>query len=111
MLCYPAPYLQNLTVPLKNKIVKTEDSGEDSSIGPIFSDYAPFLRRLSLKGYTLHDQAPWLKQLHILELVGEYDVRDILAVLSATPSLREVRLELRSQRDITSPIPDVSLPV
>ncbi len=110
MLCYPAPYLQNLTVPLKNKIVKTEDSGEDSSIRPIFSDYAPFLRRLSLKGYNVHYQAPWLKQLHILELVGEYDVRDILAVLSATPSLREVRLELRSQRDMTSPIPEVSLP-
>ena len=112
LLCYPAPCLQNLTAPLKNKIAlaETEEPGEDGSNTPLFSDHAPFLRVLSLRGYVVDYQASWINQLHTLDLLGEYDVRDILAVLSATHSIRQVRIELHGQRDMTSPIPNVSLP-
>ena len=110
MLCYPAPYLQNLTAPLGDAIGQRDESSKNGLITPIFADHAPFLRILKLKGYIVHYHAPWLCQLHILHLDGEHNICALLAVLSATRSLREAQLMLEGHSNTTSPIPNAYLP-
>ncbi len=111
MLCYPAPYLQCLTIPFQKVISRTTESVKDGSITPIFADHAPFLRELKLSGYTIHYQAPWLRQLRILHLDGGYNICEVLAVLSATHNLRKARLILTGRDDMTSPFLNAYLPL
>ncbi len=108
----PAPYMQTLVIPIETMIVQTKESGENNSLTSIFADHAPFLRILSLRENTgiFNYQASWLCQLHTLHLDGEYDVHDVLSVLSATHNLRELRLILDDNSDTTLPIPTVYLP-
>ncbi|KJA20982.1 hypothetical protein HYPSUDRAFT_42568 [Hypholoma sublateritium FD-334 SS-4] len=110
----PAPHLETFDVSF-NYMEGYEYDCPPTSFPSPFGGHAPMLRRFRLDNYTLDQRAPWLCQLHSLVLDGEYNVCDVLAVLMATHSLQELKINLQVEANgdtpqSSPPFPIVSFP-
>ncbi len=105
---YPAPYLETFHLSFCEY-----DDGKDIPGAPLttlFRGHAPMLRRFCLHGHFVHQREPWLHQLHSLVLTGEYHTYDLLAILTVTHNLQELKISSFKDDLIRRSLPIVSLP-
>ena len=73
----------------------------------LFSRQAPMLRRFNSQWHQVDSNAPWLHQLHSIELLLEANT---LSVLSATHNLQELKIRRGKEMPFPLSLPIVSLP-
>lgn len=111
ILSFPAPLLEEFEGELPEETESVDSFDKKSSV-PLFSNQAPMLRRFCLRGHVIDpEQASWLGSLHYIELDHSYrSANALLAVLSATYNLQELRISDVSKGDLLTTLPIVSLP-
>ncbi|KJA17369.1 hypothetical protein HYPSUDRAFT_1025047 [Hypholoma sublateritium FD-334 SS-4] len=113
MVSFPAPQLKEFEMPLPKETGDSRSGDLDNEgtiTTPIFSGHAPLLRRFRCVGYIVDRQAPWLGNLHSIELNRLYSISDALAVLSAAHSLTEIIIDKLVDGKPSEPLFNVSLP-
>ncbi|KJA24803.1 hypothetical protein HYPSUDRAFT_38465 [Hypholoma sublateritium FD-334 SS-4] len=105
VLSFPAPQLEHCEAPFRHGVERVNDGPP-----PLFSNHAPMLRILNLRGFRLDQHASWLWHLHHIALVRAYSVPNALAVLSAALNLQELEIVDVFSGNLTTSLPIVSLP-
>ncbi|KJA16970.1 hypothetical protein HYPSUDRAFT_206538 [Hypholoma sublateritium FD-334 SS-4] len=114
ILCSPAPQLEEIEIKVEEPTIHPYDLRLYDIEFPVFANFAPFLRRLTLRNHVVNHRAPWLNQLYFLNIDAMHNVRDALQVLSAAHNLRELRIISLStslgRKETCTPLTNVSLP-
>lgn len=107
-LYFTPPHLESLILNLQ---LQTHNY-EFPPFLPLLRGNAPMLRDFTYRGHGVKLTAPWLCQLHSMELSVHLTISETLAVLLLTPNLVNLRIDQTIMGDTTPtlPLPDVDLP-
>ncbi|KJA24787.1 hypothetical protein HYPSUDRAFT_38443 [Hypholoma sublateritium FD-334 SS-4] len=103
----PAPHLESLNLTFSTRRYQFEPMPLS-----FFSAKSPMLRKFCYMGSLRFDlAAPWLHQLHSIELGITLTAYEVLNVLESTKTLVDLKLDnLVEYKDIIPPLPFVALP-
>ncbi len=83
---------------------------DDTLISTLFSGFAPQIHMFHLSCFKIDHHSPWLCHLRSLELHSIHDVYFVLAILSSTSQLQQLKISYLVHKDSSSSIPTATLP-